>query len=165
MRSIAQAAGVAVETVYSHLPSKRALLDAVVDVSVVGDEQPVAFADRPEFAALGTGPRHDRITAAAQLLTAVQIRTSKFAKVIREAAPSDEQISEVLHVTRQRQRRDIDTAATLIVGRHLSHAEVDELWVLCSPDVYLMFVEEGCWCSDRYESWAAATLSRILPGT
>ena len=127
MRSIAQAAGVAVETVYSHLPSKRALLDAVVDVSVVGDEQPVAFADRPEFAALGTGPRHDRITAAAQLLTAVQIRTSKFAKVIREAAPSDEQISEVLHVTRQRQRRDIDTAATLIVGRHLSHAEVDEL--------------------------------------
>ncbi|MGE0000418.1 MAG: helix-turn-helix domain-containing protein, partial [Ilumatobacteraceae bacterium] len=30
MRDVAQLAGVAVETVYSHFPSKRALLDAVV---------------------------------------------------------------------------------------------------------------------------------------
>ena len=163
MRGIAQSAGVAVETVYSHFPSKRALLDAVIDISVVGDDHPVALADRPEFAALGTGQRSDRIAAAAHLLALVQDRTSRFARVVREAAPSDEQIHEVLRATRRRQRRDIDAAAALVVGRPLAASEVDELWVLFSPDVYLMFIEEGGWTTDRYESWAAATLSRILP--
>lgn len=163
MRGIARAAGVAVETVYSYFPSKRALLDAVVDISVVGDEQPVPLADRPEFAALGSGRRSDRVAAAARLLTVVHRRTSGLARVVREAAPSDEGILEVLRATRQRQRQDIDAAATLIVGRQLPSAAVDELWVLLSPDVFLMFVDESRWTTDQYQSWAEATIARALP--
>ena len=163
MREVARTAGVSVETVYSHFPSKRALLDAVIDISVVGDEQPVPLADRPEFAALGSGRRSERIAAAARLLAAVHVRTAGFAKVVREAAPGDGQIAEVLRATRGRQRNDIDAAATLIVGRSLTPTEVDELWVTCSPEVYLLFAEDAGWTDEQYEHWAATTLARLLP--
>ena len=163
MREVARTAGVSVETVYSHFPSKRALLDAVIDISVVGDEQPVPLADRPEFAALGSGRRSERIAAAARLLAAVHVRTAGFAKVVREAAPRDEQIAVVLRATRRRQRDDIDAAAALIVGRSLTPAEVDELWVTCSPEVYLLFAEDAGWTDEQYEHWAATTLARLLP--
>lgn len=165
MRGIAREAGVAVETVYSHFPSKRALLDAVIDFSVVGDERPVPLADRPEFAALGSGQRSDRVAAAARLLTVVHRRTSGLARVVREAAPSDDGILEALRATRQRQRQDIDAAAALIVGRQLSPTEVDELWVLLSPEVFLMFVDEAGWTTDQYQSWAEATIARAVPGS
>src|SRR5687767_8498193 len=71
MRDVAAAAGVATETVYTYFPSKRALFQAVGDLAVVGDDQPVALAERAEFAAIGQGTRHERINAAAQLLTRV----------------------------------------------------------------------------------------------
>ena len=47
VRDIARAAGVSVETVYAHFGSKVDLLNAVVDVAVVGDDEPVALVDRP----------------------------------------------------------------------------------------------------------------------
>ena len=53
MREVAAEAGVATETLYVHFSSKRALLQAVVDVAVVGDAEPIAVAERPEFRADG----------------------------------------------------------------------------------------------------------------
>jgi AcrR family transcriptional regulator len=46
MREVAAAADVALETVYSHLSSKRGLLLAVADEAVVGDDAPVPLAAR-----------------------------------------------------------------------------------------------------------------------
>ena len=73
MRDVAAEAGVATETVYAHFPSKRDLLQGVVDIAVVGDDHPIALAERAEFAAIGQGTRAERIDAAVRLLTRVQI--------------------------------------------------------------------------------------------
>ena len=81
MRDVAAAAGVATETVYSYFPSKRALFQAVADLAVVGDDQPIALAERAEFAAMGQGTREERINAAARVLAGVHARTATFAKV------------------------------------------------------------------------------------
>ena len=40
MREVAAEAGVSTETLYSHFSSKRRLLDAVIDIAVVGDDRP-----------------------------------------------------------------------------------------------------------------------------
>src|SRR5215204_3120445 len=47
IEAIAQAAGVAGETVYATFGSKRAILARLVDVSVGGDEQPIPLLERP----------------------------------------------------------------------------------------------------------------------
>lgn len=163
MREVAAAAGVATETLYAHFSSKQGLLRAVTDVAVVGDAQPVALADRPEFIAIGRGRRADRIRAAARLLTAVQERTATMAKLLREAAFHDDDIAGMLRATRERQRLDIGTAAALLVGRALTPSERDGVWAITSPEVYLLLVEESGWTQEQYESWMAATLARQIP--
>lgn len=163
MRDVARAAGVATETVYSHFSSKRVLLQAVIDVAVVGDEEQVAVAERDEFATLGRGRRAERMAQAAALVRTIHERTASYAKVLREAAPGDEQIAEALAATRARQRQDIAAGAALLVGRPPSTEEVDELWALLSPEVYLLLVDEASWAPDAYERWVATMLDRVVP--
>ena len=45
--AIAQAAGVSAETIYATFGSKRAILSHLVDISVVGDDEPVPLLKRP----------------------------------------------------------------------------------------------------------------------
>ena len=165
MRDVAKAAGVATETVYSHFSSKRMLLQAVIDVAVVGDDEQVAVAQRAEFAALGHGSRHERIAGAAALIRGANERTAAYAGVIREAAPGDEQIAEVLAATRARQRQDVEAGLALLIGRAPTTEETDEVWALMSPEVYLLLVDTAGWTPDAYEAWMATLLERTLPIT
>ncbi len=163
MRDIAAAAGVAVETVYAHFSSKRGVLRAVADIAAAGDDAPVPLSERQEFLAIGQGHRAARIGAGAQLLVAVQVRTAAIATLLRQAAPSDEEIAEMLRSTRERQRSDVATALNLIVGRPPTVSERDGVWAIASPEVFLLLVEESGWTPDQYEGWVAGTLERVIP--
>lgn len=165
MREVAAEAGVATETLYSHFSSKRGLLRAVIDVAVVGDERPVALAARPEFEAMGRGPRADRMRAAAATLASVHERTAPFAKLLREAARHDDEVAEMLHDTRERQRLDVAAAVELVSGRRPTPTQRDGVWAVASPEVYLLLVEESGWTLDQYEGWVAEALDRLVPGT
>jgi AcrR family transcriptional regulator len=163
MRDVATEAGVAIETLYGYFSSKRALLQEVVDVAVVGDGAPIAVAERPEFTAIGRGTHAERTAAAARLLTAIYDRAAALAKVVREAAPSVDSIAGMLREARERQRQDVADAIELIVGREPSVAERDGVWALTSPEVYQLLVESSGWSADQYESWMADTLQRVIP--
>jgi hypothetical protein len=149
--------------VYSHFSSKRGVLRAVADEAAVGDDAAVPLAQRPEFLAIGHGRRTARIRAAAELLTAIQVRTAAIAKLLRQAALADEEIAEMLRATRERQRDDIATALGLLLGRTATTSERDGVWALSSPEIYLLLVEESGWTPEQYESWFAATLERVVP--
>src|SRR3982750_72003 len=53
LTAIAAKAGVAIQTVYKVFGSKQALLSALVDVTVAGDDEPVALHDRRFVAEIG----------------------------------------------------------------------------------------------------------------
>jgi AcrR family transcriptional regulator len=163
MRDIAREAGVATETLYAHFSSKARLLQRVIDIAVVGDEAAVRLADRPEFAALGQGSRSERIAAAARLVTGVNVRTAGFAKVLRQAAPTDDAMAESLEATRERQRRDVAAGVELVIGRRPTAVERDGVWALLSPEVYLLLVEASGWSPEQYEAWVAEALGCVIP--
>ena len=165
MREVAREAGVATETVYAHFSSKTGLFQRAMDVAVVGDAAPVALAERPEFAAIAQGSRADRIAAAAMLLTDVNQRTSGFAKVLREAAPTDAVIAEMLQAARERIRVDIAAGAAALMGRKPTRRERDGLWALLSVEVYLLLVEESGWSVKQYRTWVAEMLEREIPNS
>jgi AcrR family transcriptional regulator len=155
MRDLAAAAGVSVETIYSHFSSKGGVLRAVADTAVVGDDAPVPLAERPEFRAIGRGRRAARL--------AVHARTAPIAKLLRQAAPGDDEIIQMLTSARERQRADIADAMALILGRSPTPRERDGVWALASPELYLLLVEESGWTPDEYEAWIAEALQRIVP--
>ena len=163
MREVASTAGVALETVYSHFSSKRGLLRAVADAAAAGDDEPVPIAQRPDFLAMGQGRRAARIRAAARLAAAVNVRTSAVAKLLRQAAPADDEIAEMLQATRDRQRQDVATGLGLILRRPPTAAERDGVWAIVSPEVYLLLIEESGWTAEQYEAWVEATLERVVP--
>lgn len=163
MRDVAGDVGVAVETLYSHFPSKRKLLDAVVDRAVVGDDEAVVVAERPEFLALGRGRRAERVAAAASLVTAVHRRTAPFARLVREAAATDDGVAQVLRATRERQRDDVEAGIALVLGRTPTDDERDGTWAVVSPELYLLLVEDTGWSPARYQRWLEVALARLLP--
>ena len=105
----------------------------------------------------------DRIAAAAALTAAIHDRTGPFAKLIREAAATDEEIAEVLRATRERQRQDIGAGFELILGRPPTDAERDGAWAILSPEVYLLLVEQSGWSLAQYETWLSTMLASVLP--
>lgn len=163
MREIARDAGVAVETLYKHFPSKRKLLDAVIDQAAAGDAEPIPVAGRPEFIAMGQGSRGERVAAAAAVVSAINGRTGRFAKLIREAAATDLEMAEVLRETRERQRADVASGLELILGRPPTRPERDGAWAIVSPELYLLLTEASGWSIDEYERWVSATLDSVLP--
>jgi AcrR family transcriptional regulator len=162
MREIARESGVAVETLYKHFASKRKLLDAVIDQAVAGDAAPIPIAGRPEFTALGHGTRLERLTAAAALVATLHERTSRFAKLVREAAATDPEIADVLRATRERQRTDVATGLELVLGRPPTSLERDGVWAILSPELHLLLTESSGWSIDAYQRWVAATLDSLL---
>src|SRR5206468_3609611 len=59
--TIAERAGVSVDTIYSTFGTKSALLMEVVHVAIVGDDDEHAMVDRADFAQFARGRRHERL--------------------------------------------------------------------------------------------------------
>src|SRR3954467_10409805 len=85
LADIAQAAGVSVETIYKGFGSKKGLLRAAMEVGVVGDAEPIPYAERPEFRALGEGSREERIVRGCALVATIHERSAGVWQAIVEA--------------------------------------------------------------------------------
>lgn len=162
MREVAQSAGVAVETVYANVGSKVALLNHVLDVAVVGDDEPVALMDRPEFAALGVGSRADRTHAAASLNAAINRRIAGLQRALREGAVVEPELAARLSDTRDRQRMTVQLAGGMVTGRTLSDTVADGVWAVLSLEVYELLTGGAGWSPERYEEWLTEALTKLL---
>lgn len=162
MRDVAREAGVAVETVYANFRSKTDLLMAAIDVSVVGDAEPVPLSQRPEFARLSVGSLADRVASAARLLTGINRRVSGLHRALREAAASEPELAQKLTEGEQRRRVNVQQGAELMIGRRLDDDERDGLWAIVSTDVFDLLTGIAGWTPQRYEAWLARMLARLL---
>lgn len=162
LRDIAGAAGVSVETVYVHFGSKVDLLNQVVDVAVVGDDDPVALVDRPEFAALSVGRPRERALAAASLNTAINQRTTHLMRALREAASVEPVLAQRLQSLRDSQRRTVRLALSMVADREVTTAESDGVWALSTQDVYELLVGTAGWSPAQYQQWMAEAITTLL---
>src|SRR6516225_1692721 len=131
--AIAEAADTPLPTVYRLFGSKRALLTAVLDTSLGGDDQPIAFADRPAVRAARAEPDPVKMLGA-------------FARIARELMDRSSAIQHVLATAAQ-----VDAEAADIV------------YALLSPEVHRILTVERGWPADRYERWIARSLATLLP--
>jgi AcrR family transcriptional regulator len=161
--AIAKRAGVAVETVYSGVGSKKHLLRAVVDHAVVGDADPVPLVERDEFAALSVGDRDARLTAGVEMLIGIQERVAKLWRTATEAAASDAEIDGWRAQWDEGRRLDTRRSLEVILQRELDDVLLDLFWGIFSHEVYGMLVLDRGLDRAQYAERMRTAVTALVP--
>jgi AcrR family transcriptional regulator len=169
LEAIADAADTSLPTLYRLFSSKPALLKAVLDVSFGGDDQPVAFGDRPEVQAARSEPDPRALIAAfARICRDFMERSSAIMRVLATAAAVDPDAAQLMEeIRRQRHTGQSRIVAALSArdaldpGLELSEA-ADIAYAALSPEVHHILTVERGWTAQQYEQWLVRALSALL---
>jgi TetR/AcrR family transcriptional regulator, regulator of autoinduction and epiphytic fitness len=165
IHQIADQADVAWQTVYSVFGTKSAILSAVFDVAVAGDDEPSPVAERPFAQAIqqAADPR-EKAGIFARHLRESAARTAGILSVIESAAPSDPEIAALWRTLQDQGLRGMTLAASgfqqqgvLRPGLTITRA-ADILWLYTGPWSYRVLVTERGWTPDEYQTWLTDTL-------
>jgi TetR/AcrR family transcriptional regulator of autoinduction and epiphytic fitness len=169
IRAIADEAGVSVPMVELLFGTKAQLLHVVIDVAVAGDDEPVPVLSRA-WAADARSARDlaDFLLVVAQALSEAQARSAGVMLAAYEAAASDPAI-QLLIMDRESQR---ERTATWIVNGVVERAglrpglgkarAIDTMWMLMDPVIFSRLTRHRGWSLDRYASWFADSVTRLL---
>jgi AcrR family transcriptional regulator len=169
LEAIADAADTSLPTLYRLFSSKPTLLKAVLDVSFGGDDQPVAFADRPDvqIARSETDPRA-LITAFARIGRGFMERSSAIMRVLATAAAVDPDAAQLMEeIRRQRHTGQSRIVAALSAldaldpSLEISEA-ADITYAVLSPEVHHILTAERGWTPEQYEQWLVRSLGALL---
>jgi AcrR family transcriptional regulator len=165
---IALEAGVAVQTIYNAVGSKRDLLSRVLDVAAAGERAPAPV---PQFMREQAESEPDPRRIIAQLIEfwrGALPRTAPVFRIIREAAVSDPEIA-VLERDRVAQRlHNYRHAAQLVADRDALRpgltidAAAAAIFALGQSETYRALVIDGDWDDDAWADWLQATLVAAL---
>jgi len=161
---IASEAEVAVETIYSGFGSKKALLRAAMDVAVVGDAEPIPFADRADAKRMAQGTFADRVDAATQIAADVHERSAGVWSAIIEAAAADPEIDGWRQEFERGRRTEVARSVRAVLGPDVDVDEmtVDLVWVLFGPEVYRKVTADLATSRAGYESFLRQGFSRLI---
>jgi AcrR family transcriptional regulator len=169
IEAIAEAADVALPTLYRLFGSKRALLKAVLDISFGGDDEPIAFGDRPEQQeARAESDPICLVSSFARICRLFMERSSEMLHVLSTAAQVDPEIAGLENEIRRQRHTGQARIVAAIAARNaldpelsLSEAE-DMTYAALSPEVHRILTIERRWTADQYEGWLARVLSSLL---
>jgi AcrR family transcriptional regulator len=156
-------------TVYRLFSSKRGILEALLDVSIAGDDQALSLQERPRMAALFAEPDPEKLLAGfARMTVAINARTNDVYRILSTASGSDPAAA-ALHADYQ-ERRDAgqgQIARSLARTRALrpglrERDAADLVHALMSPELYRLLVVDRGWSPERYEKWLAGILADQL---
>jgi AcrR family transcriptional regulator len=170
IEAIAEAADTPLPTLYRLFGSKRALLAAVLDTSFGGDDEPVAFGDRPAVRAAREETDPVRmVNAFARVVREFMERSSAILHVLATAAQVDADAAGLLDEIRRQRHTGQSRIVTALdasgaLDPSLDKAEAaDIVYALLSPDVHRVLTVERGWPADRYERWVARSLGTLMP--
>jgi AcrR family transcriptional regulator len=156
-------------TVYRLFSSKRGILKALLDVSIVGDHEAVPLADRPTVRSLLADPGPtDQLAGFVGIAAQVNSRTAAIYRILVSAASSDPDAAALLdELTRQRQQGQAQLARSLARAGALrpelrQRDAADIIHALMSPEVYGLLVADRGWQPERYERWLTGILTDQL---
>jgi AcrR family transcriptional regulator len=165
MAAVAAEAGTAVETVYAAFGSKSGVLTAAIDAAIVGDDEPIPLAARPEYARLGSGESRERLEAAAHVIARAHERSVGLLRALQEATASDVAARARAEKYESDRRVEITQGLRLVAGRRVSARVVDAVWALAAPEVFTKLVVGRGWSMAEYERWLVRMVAPMIQGT
>jgi AcrR family transcriptional regulator len=167
--AISARADVPEPTVYRLFSSKVGILKVLLDVSIAGDDEPVAVPARPAVVSLLDEPDPRKVLAAfAAITTEINVRTNDLYDLLSRAADSDAEAAELFaSLCEQRDSGQgrivgaLHRKRALRDGMSLSEA-TDVVHALMAPEVYRLLVTDRGWSPERYQGWATSLLIQQL---
>jgi AcrR family transcriptional regulator len=167
--AIAEAAHVARRTVFNSVGGKAALLKLALDWAIVGDDEPVAMADRPAIKAILAEPDPRKaLLLWVQAVTDVDSRTAPLGEILTAAADIDPAAAELLAETSRNRMlgatmftRYLASLDGLAVGMTEQHA-AELCWALMDGHLYRLLVAQRGWSTADFTRWLSDSLAAAL---
>ena len=169
INSIAAEAGVAVQTVYASMRTKKDILEAVVQLGVRGAEGEVPLVESSPWQAMDAeaDPRR-KLAMFARIHREICEREASLFVVLEVAAAVDPEIEPLLqdkerfrYHDQARVARSLRRRGQLQAGLSARKA-ADIIWALASERVYVALVREREWRAEEYEAWLTNQLVATL---
>ncbi len=167
--AISKRADVPEPTVYRLFSSKVGILKALLDVSIAGDDEPIAIPQRPEVASLLDESDPLKVLAGfAAITTQINRRIHGIYHVLSRAADSDADATALLTALDEQRSRG---QARIVESLHRRHKlrtglrrreAADIVHALMSPQVYRLLVIDRGWDPERFQQWATEALIQHL---
>jgi AcrR family transcriptional regulator len=169
MASIAAAAGVSHETLYAAFGPKPALLHHLIEISLSGKDMPVPAPERDEVRAINSESDPQRkIEMFAHVVRQLHERVALLIDVLNYGAQTDTDLKTLADSLNDRRvghmRLFIEHLAAangLRAGLSIEQA-ADVVWLMNSPEFYLLCVRGRHWTPDYFELWLADTWKQLL---
>jgi AcrR family transcriptional regulator len=169
IEAISERADVPPATVYRLFSSKHGILKAMFDVSIVGDDEDVPMADRPQVrTALDDRDPTGQLAAFVAIAVQVNQRVGPLYRILVSAAGTDpDAAAQLEELAQQRQRGQRSIARALSRAGALrpelrERDAADLIHAFLSPELYRLLVLDRGWTPDRYARWLEATLRAQL---
>ena len=171
MAQIAEAAGVAVQTVYFTFHTKAAVLSRAYDFAVMGEDEPLLPWDQPWYRAMVA--TDDVVEALRHLVSGVGDITRRLTPLYVVASGSAAGDPEVAAVVDRHERWRVDGYRDMVgilqakspLRAELTPERANDLLLLyAGMDVYHALVEGRGWSHDEWAAWTRSTLSLQLFG-
>jgi AcrR family transcriptional regulator len=168
--AIAHRASVSPQTVYNVIGNKAAVLKAVYDITLAGDDKPVAMIDRPIARAIFQAEDPETCLALyARMGREIVERVGPLISVVFvQGAGRDPEVRAFVDIIESERQRGTAGIAQHIAqrfglrdGMDVTEA-ADILWTLTAPEVLDRLTRRRGWSLDRYEQWLATTMTRSL---
>lgn len=172
IRAVARAARVAEKTVYLQFETKSALLKAVVETAIVGDDEPIPAAGREWFLdVVAETQLDDKLKRLIAATSALHERTGAIFMMARGAAAVDSEAASLWSLGKEGHRADMTILADsfqqagllppgLSTGRFR-----DLLYVMLGPETWQLARFELGQNEPVYRDWLYGSLYRALSGT
>ena len=166
MKDVADAAGVAVQTVFAQ-GSKAALLLACVDRALVGDDEQVPLRQRELFTRLlAAESKADTLAALRELAVDRLPAIGPILRAFRNAAGADPEVA--ASWAEYEQRRAADTGVLVgsfapLLRPHLDLEQaVDVFWSVFASDTADRVLGGRGWTVEQYADWVVDAVDRLL---
>jgi AcrR family transcriptional regulator len=169
MPAIAQAAGIALDTVYATVGKKATLFRLLIEMAISGSDRAVPAEERDYVRAIreeADAARKLQLYAGA--ISRIQSRLAPLFRVLQGAAPLDPELDALWQGISQRRARNMrllakELAATGRLRPDLSVARAaDIIWSMNSSEFYLLLVEQRGWSTTAFERWLGDAWVQLL---
>jgi AcrR family transcriptional regulator len=171
VQGIAQAARVAPATVYQAFGTKHAVLAAALDISVAGDDTPLAVLDRDWVEdARREKNRGRQLRLIVEGASQIAARTAPLKEILRDAAATEAAARELIREDHERRHRTQEGLVDLLIENRQLRAgidrrrAVDTFFALVNSATYELLVTQRGWTLSEWQAWIADVIERELFG-